>query len=105
VIREAPAWQASFATVTVRRQLVAWTIAFVTEPTQNLVAPDHPAVTCMMRHTISPLLAARELRSRAASASGAEQAYLLWLASEWDKVAEREAASRPGSGPRKAARS
>ena len=47
-----------------------------------------------MKHLISPTLAARELRSKASSASGAEQAYLLWLASEWDKVAERESASR-----------
>ena len=48
-------------------------------------------MTVLVKPKTSPLAAARDLRSRAESAQGAERAYLLWLAAEWEKVAGREA--------------
>ena len=71
-------------------------------------APQRMGAISTMKHSISPSLTAQELRSKAASASGPEQAYLLWLASEWEKVAERESGSAragPGRGSAKAASS
>ncbi len=51
-----------------------------------------------MDQAVSPATRASELRAKATTLSGADRAYCLWLALEWDKTAVRQF-STPQSRP------
>jgi hypothetical protein len=47
-----------------------------------------------MEQPLSPTAMAKEFRAKAATLTGADRDYCLWLAGEWDKTAMRCATGR-----------